>query len=408
MPAIILSNQRYRAGETPIFLAFLYGLNGEPLTFYQEGEEERYEEMGWVFNPDNKVKSIFVTHSQERDGIVNGMFITSWYPVTHPNGTLENVEILPSHILGVPVPLIDTDLNRSVQNWTALNTRFAVSPANGRYNFVYIPLNGRHFYPEPGVPYRTIFHLELMNGKTDMMIFETEVVEDERLLERHPRPMLSVGYGENVVFTGDLYGLYKEDNGQLNFMGEDDTGKPILRSQRVLDEIAEFEEELSDKIDEIVAKEAEVNPLIDQYNGMDDDEQDSPAGIALFNQIQDLLEELTRLQKEEAEIREKLRDHINLDAVRNVYLTVFHTNSHQRIIDREPIGVNDVVLTAVRPRGTGPFDYNFTYTFQTNRLPREGEYRFRFDIETRGKINPLGIEGERGIPCTFDIDVAVV
>ena len=180
MPAIINSNQVYRAGECPIFVGYITDLNGEPITY-------------------NEVTSISVTHTQERDGIRNGIIVTSWFPVEAPDGRFEDIDIDKTNVLDKLISV--NDLSVHVQNF---------NPALQQYNFLYIPFNGHRYYPNDG-SYRTVFRLTLNNGQTDIITFESTASE----VDSDDNPILHVesdvfNFGENIEFSGVLYVKYRE------------------------------------------------------------------------------------------------------------------------------------------------------------------------------------------------------
>ena len=186
MPAIINTNQIYRVGECPLFVAFVTKTDGTPLT-------------------QNNIESISVSHLQRRDGIRNGIIITDWFPVASSTDVFENIIIDNTNILDDAVDVnTNPDVRIHTQNWnTALQ----------EYNFLYIPFDGHRYYPNEGL-YRTIFRITLTNGKTDIITFDSTAgtvyqsgndIYDILQVESEP-----VDFGTNIVFSGELYAKYRE------------------------------------------------------------------------------------------------------------------------------------------------------------------------------------------------------
>jgi len=297
MPSIINSNQVYRVGEVPVFVALVTKMNGTPLTYAD-------------------VESISITHMQERDGIKNGMIVASWFPVETPNGSVDEVDIAPTNVLDNPINVSATDVAAHTQNFNSALTS---------YNFLYIPFDGRYYYPNVG-NYRTTFKITLKNGQTDILPFmsmvDTVYGNNEPILEvLYDQPPNDVFiFGENIEFTGVLYAKYREP-----FQFPDETTNP-------------------------------------------------DHGKLIFPNTTD-----------------------KSDVISNVFLTVFDIKTAQRLIDRESLGNNIITVNNDT--------YELNYTFPTTRLPMDGMYRFRFEVEARSGITGTDINT---ILCVFDIDIPVV
>jgi len=292
MAAIINSNQVYRTGEVPVYVAFITKMNGTPLTYAD-------------------VESISVTHMQERDGIKNGIIVASWFPIETPNGSVDEVEIAPTNVLGSPISVSATSVAAHTQNFNSALTS---------YNFLYIPFDGRYYYPNVG-NYRTTFKITLKNGQTDILPFmsmvDTVYGNNEPILEVNSEVF---NFGENIEFAGLLYAKYREP-----FQFPDET----------------------------------LNP---------------DHGKLIFPNTTD-----------------------KSDVISNVFLTVFDIKTAQKLIDRESLG-NSIITV-------NNDTYELNYTFPTTRLPMDGVYRFRFEVEARSGI--IGTEINT-ILCVFDIDIPVV
>jgi len=353
MGSIIQSNQRYSIGETPVFVAYIYKTTVNALVQRED------------------IISITMTHSRRRDGIRNNMIVTDvWFPVEFPEGILEDIDISPTVVYNIPIPIASTDLFAKTQNptFTTLRNQSGTIEVD-QYNFIYIPLNGRRFYPEYG-QYRTTFKMELENGRIETITFlsevpletstmtineygEQEYIADnvigvQRFVARVPMDNNGyiydehIEYGNDIHFKGEVYAKYRDDDGHLVFLNPNDgigNTYPIRNSDMV---------------------------------------------------------------------------EVGLDRINDVYLTVFNTITLQRYIDRIPIGVATLLTKTEEPGQifadslVEPFAYNFNYIFPTTNLPTEGRYRFRFEIETKGEISEITQEIEYSLPCIFDIDVNII
>ena len=178
MPAVINSNQIYRAGECPIFVAFITKTDGTPLTY-------------------GDITSISVTHMQRRDGIRNGIIVTDWFPVASSDGLFENVDIDRTNVLGEPVDIDETDVDIYAKNFSPTLRNI------NQYNFLYIPFDGHRYYPNNG-SYCTVFRITLVNGKTDVLTFYSTASDTLEVQSS------SVEFGKNIDFTGVLYAKYRE------------------------------------------------------------------------------------------------------------------------------------------------------------------------------------------------------
>jgi len=305
MSAIINSNQVYRVGETPVFVAYIAKTDGTPLTH-------------------GDVESISVTHSHYRDGIRNGMIITSWFPIETPDGSIEAINVDTSNVLDTPIDVSTVHVTNYTQNFNSLLTH---------YNFVYIPSGGQYYYPSTG-RYRTVFKITLKNGQTDILPFESmvgEVFEKEdtdhdsptfgQMIYKSIVEMSSevFNFGENIEFAGVLYAKYRE---------------PLLLPELLPDET------LNDDHGKLIFPNTKTS--------FEDTDPESPT----FEQ--------------------------HIPVISNILLTVFDVVTAQRIIDRESLGNGIITVT--------PTTYELDYTFPTTRLPMAGLYRFRFEIEARSDI----------------------
>lgn len=179
MPAIIQSNQKYLLGETPVFIAYIYD--------------------DTAITP-QEVTSIKVSHLENRTGIKNGVIVKDWYPVEYGEGSLENILISNDNFF----PTV-SQTNNDAFTYTTGN-RFD-------YNFLYIPYNGKYYYQKDG-DYKTIFHIEYINGKSDVITFESSTRTDIK-------PIHSVEYGKDIHFAADIYTKVKQDDGKFMFPTND-------------------------------------------------------------------------------------------------------------------------------------------------------------------------------------------
>ena len=212
MPAAaVISNQVYRPGETPIFMALIVKGDGTPLT------------RADVKDIDNEtmMEYITVTHMEKRDGIKNGIIVHDWFPVEHPEGYLEDIPISRFCIYDTLVPIDETDALVYIQGVGKTPWDRSVTPIT-HYNFVYIPVDGHRYYPRYG-EYQTVFKFELLNGGIDIVPFKSfandQDVDGNDILVRESSEVL---YGEDILFEGELYTKFKEpeqkDDGQGNLI----------------------------------------------------------------------------------------------------------------------------------------------------------------------------------------------
>jgi hypothetical protein len=193
MPAIIQTNQIYRPGEVPVFAAFVFDADNQPIQREQ-------------------IASITMSHMELRMGLQGGRVVETWFPVEYPGGNLEAVRVTLKAIQNVPIVISGSDLFAFTQN---------PNEALAQYNFLYIPLRGRNFYPHEG-QYRTVFRIEFDNGEMDMMTFLSRAAI---LVGTYPneQPILvqnadDVSYGHDVDLDVIIYSKYKENNGTLSLL----------------------------------------------------------------------------------------------------------------------------------------------------------------------------------------------
>jgi hypothetical protein len=360
MPAkAILSNQWYRPGETPVYIAYILR-NGMPITrndVYFAGVRDEDPNSPTFDEPLGETPEVItMTHMERRDGVRNGVIVNDWFPVRYQGGTLEDIPISRACIFDTPLE-ITADVLAHIHN----RDEFEASFSDGLYNFIYIPLNGHRYYPkynsDPDEGYRTVFKIQLLkpvlddttgeqiNAEKDTMDIVTFQSFSAVHINRTGGPILTrepteeVPYGEDILLVGHLYSKYKEPEQSLQENPDDPDGDYVL---------------------------------------------------------------LTNPDRGKVILKEPIREQIE-----EVYLTVFHVQTSQRIIDRirivDQISWEDTVIPFLA--GTESFDHNFVYKFATNQLSIAGMYRFRFEVEAnRDLIN----EAENNILCVFDVDVMVV
>jgi len=322
MPSIIQSKMEYRTGEVPVYVAYIYRIvNGVRQAIKRED-----------------VEFMTITHAERRRVTRNGSLVTVWEPVEFPGGIVNNVNISTQSVYDEPIAIADTNV---------LDKTGVTFPGT-EYNFLYIPLRGRHYYPNHG-QYRTTFRLELSNGETDLMVFESEADKTlERRIDR--RDNNGIRYGNSIVFAGEIYAKYKEPE----YLPKDSPDEPNI-----------------------------INPERGKLIFP------STTGLGNPAHVYDISEQIN-----------------------DIYMTVSNTATSQRLINRISI-YDEIEFSVSNPTSTdvpfvdsgiNTFPYNFNYIFRSNRLPTEGRYKFRFEIEAKRKYLT---EGEENILCTFDIDVLI-
>ena len=358
MASLFLSNQTYRIGDTPIFCAFLYGKDGP---FKRED-----------------IANITVSHLEWRDGNKNGRIITTWFPVAGQDGVFEDIAISRENLYDDPID-IDTDIIKKIQKPDKFREAFTRTSGEAEYNFLYIPLQGHLYYPRNG-KYRTTFKVELTNGETDILTFRT-IVNDlwyhedwhgefdeepnrdtgEPVLKIYPEDVLTINYGDEIIFLGEIYAKVRVENPE-DWTGPEYTGV---------------------KLGEMVFPGRNTAWI-------DADGNDNPLEDNIYP--------------------------INTE-IDEVYLSIFNAVTAQRYLideeDRMPIGAEVLLPNVVNhPNafmdGGLPlqFPYNFKYQFPTTKLPMTGIYRFRFEIQA--KERHFEEETVNRIVCTFDIDVNIL
>jgi hypothetical protein len=372
MPSLILSNQVYMTGQTPVYVAYVTDENGQPLKR-------------------NKIDFITVTHMVMREGLRNGLLTDSWFTV----GDLENVSISSFCFYDTPISMdaLVTDVKAKVQHPTG-------TPENQffgqftHYNFLYIPLRGSRYYPSIG-QYRTVFRIKLMDeyvldedtgdvievieGKTDLIIYDSYADTEwndgsDNFIPILERETEDIYYGEDIVFKGEVYVKYKEPEYLLGAEGDPcDSVYDCPDGHRCVDGVCRDIINNTDKGKLLFANRSEgVNGIFPIH-----------------------------------------------DQVQEVFMTVSNVSTSARLIERERLGT-DILLTAIKEPIIDEdedsdtfgeiidykvFDYNWTYNFPTNRLTLAGLYRFRFEFQT---FRELVGDNDFTMPCVFDIDVNVI
>jgi len=238
MPAIITSNQIYRPGETPVYVAYIYIADKSvPLQF-------------------DEIETITMSHYQQRDGLMNGRVVTSWFPVASDGEMLENISIQPS-IVRDPIDISETDVFEKT-------TQVSLPDDTGCYNFIFIPLKGWNFYPNIGI-YQTVFYVTLTNGTTENLIFQSRAVQDSDVLTI-VEPEASIQYGQTIKFTGTLYAKSTDqgdgDKGKLQFVGKNNITNVYLSVSHVTGQMVDQRVIGVDTLSYPDTVQTELNPLL--------------------------------------------------------------------------------------------------------------------------------------------------
>jgi len=243
MPAIIESKQIYMAGQTPVYVAYIYTTN-----------------LSTPLNSD-EIDSIVMTHSERREGLMGNRVVESWFPVESDGELLENI-LIKKEVVREPIDISDTQVFRKT-------TQTSLPGEVEQYNFLFIPVKGWNFYPNMGT-YQTVFSFRFGNGKTENIVFESKVDEDSAVLTLQ-QPTETVQYGQTINFEGTLYAKTtdqgKGDTGRLLFTDERDITNVYLSvfnvtTAQVVDQKILGIETLNKISSRTTAEQAELNALL--------------------------------------------------------------------------------------------------------------------------------------------------
>ncbi len=336
MANIVLSNQEYYLGQSPVYIAYIYRkINGNEMPLRRED-----------------IVSIMVSHYEYRIGVNNGIAVRGWYPVRRSDGgDFENIQISSSNLYDTIVPSSNND---------------AFAYTDGKvfdYNFLYIPVDGKAYYPEDGT-YRTSFHVQF-----------------------------AVKRGSGVPLFSELSGYAVGDK----VVHEDSMGNRyvFIAGQTVLpapwDDLNWIVEGPADDI---------LNPSIDSGTEVLTYESKTKQFETITNSIMYGHNVIFRgdiYTKSKIEDGKFMFPENDNDNINEVWLTVYDQRTGRIFLDRHEIGA-DVVLTSTN---NDPEKHNVIYTFPTEKLPGVGIYTFQFEIEAKN------VSQVDKMLCTFSIDANI-